>query len=221
MPGDRTSQGLRIGLLQPHREWVSRYASACRDALEVEGGPELLSDLIRTTRLVGILPTIATLPLGSGLGPEETILLEAVVAICGQRTGRGAPTIAWAEGLVVAAPWRDCCGPRLPKLCPAIPRTSIHSTGWLGGPSVLVDRRRLRRPHRPTRGAHRRSLSRDAALSFLWPSRRRRGDNSLNQTVFQLRRTLDPAFRQRESPEYIIGYLLSQWRSNWTLVELT
>ena len=44
------------------------------------------------------------------------------------------------------------------------------------------------------------------AVDILWPDAD--GDsavNSLNQTVFQLRRYLDPAYRQGESPEYVIS----------------
>jgi DNA-binding SARP family transcriptional activator len=44
------------------------------------------------------------------------------------------------------------------------------------------------------------------ATDLLWPDAD--GDaavNSLNQTVFQLRRYIDPSYRQSESPEYIIS----------------
>jgi DNA-binding SARP family transcriptional activator len=49
-------------------------------------------------------------------------------------------------------------------------------------------------------------LTRDRALDLLWPEAD--GDaavNNLNQTVFQLRRYLDPSYRQGESPEYVIS----------------
>ena len=45
-------------------------------------------------------------------------------------------------------------------------------------------------------------LTRDMAIDILWPEAD--GDsavNNLNQTVFQLRRYLDPAYRQGESPD--------------------
>jgi DNA-binding SARP family transcriptional activator len=44
------------------------------------------------------------------------------------------------------------------------------------------------------------------AIDLLWPDAD--GDaavNNLNQTVFQLRRYLDPTYRQGESPEYVIS----------------
>jgi DNA-binding SARP family transcriptional activator len=50
------------------------------------------------------------------------------------------------------------------------------------------------------------TLSRDAALDILWPEADPDAAiNSLNQTVFQLRRYIDPAYRGGESPEYIVS----------------
>src|SRR5690606_35655034 len=47
-------------------------------------------------------------------------------------------------------------------------------------------------------------LSRDVALDILWPDADPNSAvNSLNQTVFQLRRYIDPAYRGGESPEYV------------------
>ena len=49
-------------------------------------------------------------------------------------------------------------------------------------------------------------LTRDMAIDLLWPEAD--GDaavNSLNQTVFQLRRYLDPDYKQGESPDYVFS----------------
>jgi DNA-binding SARP family transcriptional activator len=47
-------------------------------------------------------------------------------------------------------------------------------------------------------------LSRDVALDILWPeSDPNSAVNSLNQTVFQLRRYIEPGYRGGESPEYL------------------
>ena len=80
---------------------------------------------------------------------------------------------------------------------------SIHRGDW-DGPEVMISKRRARSllgvlaAHVDTR------LLRDRAIDLLWPDAD--GDsavNSLNQTVFQLRRYLDPSYRAGESPEYI------------------
>ena len=47
-------------------------------------------------------------------------------------------------------------------------------------------------------------LSRDVCVETLWPAADAdAGVNNLNQTVFQLRRFIDPAYRGGDSPEYI------------------
>jgi DNA-binding SARP family transcriptional activator len=50
------------------------------------------------------------------------------------------------------------------------------------------------------------SLPRDIAIDILWPDADADAAvNNLNQTVFQLRRYIDPTYRGGESPEYIIS----------------
>jgi DNA-binding SARP family transcriptional activator len=49
-------------------------------------------------------------------------------------------------------------------------------------------------------------LVRDRVIDLLWPdSDPAAGINSLNQTVFQLRRLIDPSYREGESPQYILS----------------
>ncbi len=48
--------------------------------------------------------------------------------------------------------------------------------------------------------------SRDQVIEALWPnSQPEDGVNSLNQSVFQLRRVIDPGYRDGESPQYLIS----------------
>jgi DNA-binding SARP family transcriptional activator len=50
------------------------------------------------------------------------------------------------------------------------------------------------------------TFSRDACVETLWPNADADAAiNSLNQTVFQLRRYIDPAYRGGESPDYVIS----------------
>jgi len=50
--------------------------------------------------------------------------------------------------------------------------------------------------------------SRDQVIETLWPeSEPEDGVNSLNQSVYQLRRVIDPGYRDRESPQYLISTL--------------
>ena len=81
---------------------------------------------------------------------------------------------------------------------------TLRRGSWQG-PVVRIEKRRVK-ALLAVLGAHSHStLTRDMAIDLLWPDAD--GDsavNSLNQTVFQLRRYLDSGYRQGESPEYVI-----------------
>jgi DNA-binding SARP family transcriptional activator len=82
---------------------------------------------------------------------------------------------------------------------------SLHKGGWQG-PEVLVEKRRVRALLAVLAAHAHTTLTRDMAVDLLWPEAD--GDaavNNLNQTVFQLRRYLDPTYRQNESPEYVVS----------------
>jgi DNA-binding SARP family transcriptional activator len=80
---------------------------------------------------------------------------------------------------------------------------SLRRGSW-HGPIVTVEKKRVR-ALLAVLGAHAHTtLTRDMAIDLLWPDAD--GDsaiNNLNQTVFQLRRYLDPTYSQGESPEYV------------------
>jgi len=82
---------------------------------------------------------------------------------------------------------------------------SLHRGGWRG-PMVKIEKRRVR-ALLAVLGAHAHTtLTRDVAIDILWPEAD--GDsavNNLNQTVFQLRRCIEPSYKQGETPEYVIS----------------
>jgi DNA-binding SARP family transcriptional activator len=62
-------------------------------------------------------------------------------------------------------------------------------------------------------------LTRDQAIDVLWPEADPSAAvNSLNQTVFQLRRLIEPGYREGESPQYIVS-TVETVRLNRDLVE--
>jgi DNA-binding SARP family transcriptional activator len=82
---------------------------------------------------------------------------------------------------------------------------ALHRASW-EGPVITIDKKRVRMLLAVLAGHFGSILSRDVALEILWPE----ADpvsavNSLNQTVFQLRRFVDPAYRGGESPEYVLS----------------
>jgi len=82
---------------------------------------------------------------------------------------------------------------------------SIHRHDWSGA-LVEVDRRRTRGLLGLLVAYHGMSLTRDMAMEILWPeSDASAAVNNLNQTVFHLRRSIDPQYRDGESPQYVIS----------------
>ena len=80
---------------------------------------------------------------------------------------------------------------------------ALRRGSW-NGPPVVIEKRRVRALLAVLAAHAHTMLTRDMATDILWPEAD--GDsavNNLNQTVFQLRRYLDPAYRQGESPEYV------------------
>jgi DNA-binding SARP family transcriptional activator/tetratricopeptide (TPR) repeat protein len=84
-------------------------------------------------------------------------------------------------------------------------RVTVHRGSWVG-PEVAIDKKRVRALVAILAASTLEPLSRDVILDSLWPDAD--GDsavNSLNQTVFQLRRYLDPDYRAGERPEYVFS----------------
>ncbi|MBA3689177.1 MAG: winged helix-turn-helix domain-containing protein [Chloroflexi bacterium] len=81
----------------------------------------------------------------------------------------------------------------------------VHRGSWLGQTSS-IEKRRMRALLALLVANYRSTLTREMALDILWPeSDPSSAINSLNQAVFQLRRVLDPSFRDGESPQYVLS----------------
>jgi DNA-binding SARP family transcriptional activator len=82
---------------------------------------------------------------------------------------------------------------------------TVRRGGW-SGPIVPIDKKRVRAMLGVLAAHSGTVLPRDLATDLLWPDSD--GDaavNSLNQTVFQLRRMLDSSYRTGDTPEYVIS----------------
>jgi ATP/maltotriose-dependent transcriptional regulator MalT/DNA-binding SARP family transcriptional activator len=81
----------------------------------------------------------------------------------------------------------------------------VHRGSWLGQ-TTSIEKRRMRALLALLIANYRSTLTREMALDLLWPdSDPSAAINSLNQAVFQLRRVLDPGFRDGDSPPYILS----------------
>ena len=193
------SAALGRGFAGPMRWWVRKYAEHGHLALELPDGPELLAQLLGSdpegwrTCVLSLLPTTT--------GSERATLLKAVV----QHANR--ETVANLQGIE----GRDVADARRHLLHAQAARIYLSTFGgvrlrrgsWIG-PLIVIEKRRVRALLAVLAAHAHTTLTRDMAIDILWPEAD--GDsavNNLNQTVFQLRRFLDPSYRQGESPEYV------------------
>jgi DNA-binding SARP family transcriptional activator len=82
---------------------------------------------------------------------------------------------------------------------------ALHRGSWSGPPSV-IGRRRIRLLLGLLVARLDGGLTRDQAIDLLWPDADPASAiNSLNQTVFQLRRLIEPGYREGDSPQYVFS----------------
>ncbi|HEY7674570.1 MAG TPA: hypothetical protein VH867_05030, partial [Burkholderiales bacterium] len=82
---------------------------------------------------------------------------------------------------------------------------SLHKGSW-AAPALKIERKRMRTLLGLLVAYANSTLTRDIVLDAMWPeSDPGSAINSLNQTVFQLRRAIDPDYRDGDSPMYIIS----------------
>jgi DNA-binding SARP family transcriptional activator len=82
-------------------------------------------------------------------------------------------------------------------------RMSLHRAHW-NGPVIAIDKKRVRALLALLAARSGTDLSRDLCVELLWPAADADAAiNSLNQTVFQLRRFIDPDYRGGDSAEYV------------------
>lgn len=82
---------------------------------------------------------------------------------------------------------------------------SLHRSDW-NGPTLEIDKKRVRTLLALLAARAHTTLTRDMAIDTLWPEADADAAiNNLNQTVFQLRRYIDPGYKGGESPEYVIS----------------
>jgi ATP/maltotriose-dependent transcriptional regulator MalT/DNA-binding SARP family transcriptional activator len=81
----------------------------------------------------------------------------------------------------------------------------IHRGSWQGD-TTSIEKRRMRALLALLIANYRATLTREMALDILWPEADPSSAiNSLNQAVFQLRRAVDPGFRDGDSPPYVLS----------------
>ena len=183
------------------RVWLRLYRVHARTALRQPDGARLLAAMAthdpdgwRST-LVDVLP--------HARGNDRAILLEAVSRNANRDTLVALGEVAGDDVVTLRRHLRRLQAPRL--FLTTMGTLQVHRAGW-DGPVIAIEKKRARMLLAVLAAHMDTTLSRDSAIDILWPDADPDAAvNSLNQTVFQLRRYIDPGYRGGESVEYVIS----------------
>ena len=195
------SQALSDGFLEGIRWWVRRYAAHAQLALDLPSGADTLAELLAWDPEGWRPDVLRLIPLTDG--QTRAVLLKAVTQYATRETVIAMEKIPGPDVTEARRQLQQMYASRV--YLRTFGGISLRRGGW-DGPRVSIEKRRVR-ALLAVLGAHAHTtLTRDMAVDILWPEAD--GDsavNNLNQTVFQLRRYLDPSYRQGESPEYVVS----------------
>ncbi len=176
---------------RPHAAWLIGQPSGLEAFLRIsESDPEGWRDT-----LVELLPVLT--------GAERGRVIEALGRHASKQVTRSLRDV---PGQDVADLRKTLIGRQAPKLhVRSFGAIAVH-TGFWKGPARVLSKRRTRSLLGLLVANYRSALTRDAVMDLLWPDADPSSAvNNLNQTVFQLRRELDPKYRDGESPQYILS----------------
>ena len=194
-------EALSAGYLEPIRCWVRRFAPYAQFALNQPSGADMLAQLLAWDPDGWRTDLLRVLPLAKGI--ERATLLGAVKRHANRGTIAALDQVPGPDVTEARRQLQQTYASRI--YLRTFGGISVRRGGWQG-PPISIEKRRVRALMAVLAAHAHTTLTRDMAIDILWPEAD--GDaavNNLNQTVFQLRRYLDPSYRQGESPEYIIS----------------
>jgi DNA-binding SARP family transcriptional activator len=189
------------GLAPGLRWWLRRYAPHAKSALRLRSGARLL------TRLVASDPDgwrdALVHSLQTAKGSDRPLLIDALSRYANRATVEGLRQVRGDDVSDLRRHLQHIQATRL--FLRTLGGVSLHRSDW-NGPALDIDKKRVRTLLALLAARAHTTLTRDMAIDTLWPATDADAAvNSLNQTVFQLRRYIDPAYRGGESPEYVIS----------------
>lgn len=195
------AEAFSAGYLEPIRWWVRRYVGSARMALELPIGADLLARLLAWDPDGWRITVLQLLP--ATTGQDRATLLRAITQYANRETVNALHGIAGNDVTEARRHLQQAYASRI--YLRTFGGISLRRGGWQG-PLISIEKRRVRALLAVLAAHAHTTLTRDMAIDILWPEAD--GDsavNNLNQTVFQLRRYLEPSYRQGESPEYIVS----------------
>jgi DNA-binding SARP family transcriptional activator len=194
-------RAVETGLAVRLRPWLRFYAPYVESALAVKGGTDLITQLADADPEGWRGALVRTL--AGATGEARTILLDATSRHADKRTIEAMRQVSGKDVAEVRRRLRDSSASRL--YLRTFGGISIHRGSWTG-PPLPIEKKRVRMLLGVLAAQSDTTLTRDMAVDIMWPD----ADpvaavNNLNQTVFQLRRYIDPDYRGGESPDYVIS----------------
>jgi DNA-binding SARP family transcriptional activator len=194
-------RALQAGLAPKLRWWLRAYAPHVRSAIRMHDGARLIAQLAATDPEGWRGALVETLRYASG--SDRELILGAIPRHANRETIEAMKEI---EGRDIAETRRQLQHAQAARLfLRTFGGVSLHRGDW-AGPALPIEKKRVRMLLAVLAARAHTTLTRDMALDILWPNTDADGAiNNLNQTVFQLRRYIDPTYRGGESPEYVIS----------------
>ena len=188
-------------LLRMNRGWARLLAPGARRFASVAGGPEVITSLVDADPegwRVHAVEALAVVRNGN-----RAALLEAIVRNANREV---TALLRDAPGADTAEAWRLLQVKQAPRIFVRLLGPLVVHRGSATGPTVAISKKRIKGMLGLLASHLGRPMSRDQVIETLWPDADyTAGVNNLNQTVFQLRRELDPTHRDGESAPYVIS----------------
>jgi DNA-binding SARP family transcriptional activator len=196
---DAIARARDTGALPGLRWWLRRYVPHAQVILREKDGPDLLSAiaLADPEGWRGALLDV----LGSRFGSERAPILATLGKLATRQTTAAMRQIPGSD---VAEMRRSLIQQQAPRLyVRSFGPLSIHRGSWTA-PPIAIEKKRTRTLLGLLVANVGGTLTREMVLDILWPDADpSAAANSLNQTAFQLRRAIDPDYRDGESANYI------------------
>jgi DNA-binding SARP family transcriptional activator len=188
-------------LASQFRWWSRRLAPHLRRSLTVLKSPQLALDLLAADPAFWLGPACDVLP---GLhGAQRAAVLDAIER---NADGNTAELLRGVDGSDAQELRRVIVQRFASRIyVRSFGALSVHRGSW-EEPASVIGRRRMRLLLGLLVANFDAGLTRDQAIDLLWPDADPSAAvNSLNQTVFQLRRLFEPSYREGESAQYLIS----------------
>jgi DNA-binding SARP family transcriptional activator len=190
-----------MGLLPYLKWWLRDYVRHTSRLASARGGIGLLAKFLETDAEFWRTPLVRLLSRTSG--ERRNVLLQALVKFANKSTVEALREVSGADVEVARKLLERKQASRI--FVRTFGTLGVHHGGWTS-PLQAMDKRRLRLLLGLLAAHSRQFIARDTALDILWPDADPAAAvNSLNQSVYQLRRILDTSYSDGSSPTYVIS----------------